>query len=84
MPQGLPLSNGHSVPASKLSTNNGFSKPSLDFSSISCLSISQVWCDVLNLLAGVICLINGFNLVNSPFFDHDFGRMGLWTGKGKL
>ena len=26
------------------------------------LSISQVWCDVLNFLVGILCIVNGFRV----------------------
>ena len=55
----------------------------LKTSSTTCLSISQVWCDVFNFLVGVTCIINGSTEDGSSLegIDIFFDRMRIWTGK---
>ena len=42
------------------------------------LSMSQVWCDVLNFLVGLSCIINGFS--GGCYYD---SRVFFFTGKSE-
>ena len=39
------------------------------------LSMSQVWCDVLNFLVGILCITNGFRVRSYT----KYGEQGIFT-----
>ena len=55
------------------------------------LSMSQFWCDVLNLLVGILCIINGFcGRITTCWWEgsyitcrvpHPYSEMVVFTGK---
>ena len=43
------------------------------------LTISQVWCDVLNLLVGILCITNGFRVRLRSYSYTNYGEQGIIT-----
>ena len=43
------------------------------------LTISQVWCDVLNLLVGILCITNGFRVRLRSYSYTKYGEQGIFS-----